>query len=145
MVATIAGDEDGEQVPLLCSQRWILAYIGFLGFGVVYSLRVNISVAVVCMLKTINSTDASNDGNVSEPLDLECGALEKAASAFEVHADTVSGEDRYRHIRVRSFYICAYVELYILHHHFSRVMRKPVFGFSDQLRLKPVCFPTETS
>ncbi|XP_053384723.1 uncharacterized transporter slc-17.2-like [Mercenaria mercenaria] len=42
---------DGN-VPGCCSQRWILAYIGFFGFAVFNSLRVNLSVAVVCMVKT---------------------------------------------------------------------------------------------
>ncbi|XP_052286762.1 uncharacterized transporter slc-17.2-like isoform X7 [Dreissena polymorpha] len=45
-------NNSSEKVPGCCSQRWLLAYIGFFGFGVVYALRVNLSVAVVCMIKT---------------------------------------------------------------------------------------------
>ena len=86
---TISGDVDVEQVPLLCSQRWILAYIGFLGFGVIFSLRVNISVAVVCMVKAINSTDVISGGNLSEPIFLECGVLESSDSSYEVHVHEV--------------------------------------------------------
>ncbi|XP_060589472.1 sialin-like [Ruditapes philippinarum] len=75
--------EDLEDVPVLCSQRWILAYIGFFGFGVVYSLRVNISVAVVCMLKPTNVIEA--DLNITNfttalPTDVACINEMKAAS-----------------------------------------------------------------
>ncbi|WAR14349.1 SL172-like protein, partial [Mya arenaria] len=57
-------------VPCFCSQRWILAYIGFLGFGVVYALRVNLSVAVVCMVKSPVTDDVIN-WNVSTPYSIE--------------------------------------------------------------------------
>ncbi|XP_060589473.1 uncharacterized transporter slc-17.2-like [Ruditapes philippinarum] len=76
--------EDLEDIPVLCSQRWILAYIGFLGFGVVYSLRVNISVAVVCMLKPTHSS-AEVDLNITNfttaiPTHVACIEEMKAAS-----------------------------------------------------------------
>ena len=50
----------------------------------VYSLRVNISVAVVCMLKPINSTEISSYVNGTPPLDAGCGNLEKDASSYDV-------------------------------------------------------------
>lgn len=72
--------------PVLCSQRWILAYIGFLGFGVVYALRINISVAVVCMIKSPNTTSGEMSINNTLGAESECGILEKVAS----HSNDVS-------------------------------------------------------
>ena len=47
----LAMDSHEDQGPLLCSQRWILAYMGFM-FGLIsYLYRVNMNVAVVCMVK----------------------------------------------------------------------------------------------
>lgn len=48
-----------ENVPCCCSQRWILAYTAFFGFLLVYALRVNISVGIVCMVR-INDTSVSS-------------------------------------------------------------------------------------
>ena len=45
---------------MLCSQRWILAYIGFVGFCVAFSLRDNVNVAIVCMVRT-NVTSLANE------------------------------------------------------------------------------------
>ena len=58
-------------MPVLCSQRWILAYTGFLGFCVAFSLRDNINVAIVCMVQTnvtsrLNETTATDSGCVPE-------------------------------------------------------------------------------
>ena len=86
--STITEYKNDETVPLWCSQRWILAYIAFLGFGVVYSLRVNFSVAIVCMLKPANNSELVVSGNVSESLGSECGVLEKTASSSEVSCGT---------------------------------------------------------
>ncbi|CAC5398744.1 SLC17A5 [Mytilus coruscus] len=44
--------ENSEKVPTFFSQRWILAYLFFTGLFNVYAVRVNISVALVCMVKT---------------------------------------------------------------------------------------------
>ena len=56
-----------EKVPCCCSQRWILAYTAFFGFLMVYALRVNISVGIVCMVRTevTNNTVAHNQQNAS--------------------------------------------------------------------------------
>ena len=80
----MSDDEEDSRVPLICSQRWILAYIGFLGFGVVYALRVNISVAIVCMLKQSNDTDIVLGGNLTEDLDSNCGYLQKDSESYDV-------------------------------------------------------------
>lgn len=48
--------------PRCCSARFNLAFLMFLGFTVVYGLRVNLSVAMVAM---VNSTDPDPDGNHS--------------------------------------------------------------------------------
>ncbi|XP_012943348.2 sialin [Aplysia californica] len=55
------GTIGGEKVPILLSKRWILAYIGMVGFFFIYSLRVNLSVAIVCMVKDdVNKTTSTN-------------------------------------------------------------------------------------
>uniref|UniRef100_A0A914ULG3 Major facilitator superfamily (MFS) profile domain-containing protein n=1 Tax=Plectus sambesii TaxID=2011161 RepID=A0A914ULG3_9BILA len=38
------------QPPLCCSMRFVMALVGFLGFANLYALRVNMSVAMVCMV-----------------------------------------------------------------------------------------------
>ena len=48
--------------PQCCSARLNLAVLMFLGFSVVYGLRVNLSVAMVAM---VNTTDPKTDMNSS--------------------------------------------------------------------------------
>ncbi|CAG2189481.1 SLC17A5 [Mytilus edulis] len=60
--------KERENVPCCCSQRWILAYTAFFGFLLVYALRVNISVGIVCMVR-INDTSVSSSQNNT---DLTC-------------------------------------------------------------------------
>ncbi|KAL4221287.1 hypothetical protein ACF0H5_019550 [Mactra antiquata] len=83
--------EKGAKVPTLCSQRWILAYIGFFGFGVVYSLRVNISVGIVCMVKSpeVNTTEMlySNITTMLPLVDAACIAETKKADESNDRAE----------------------------------------------------------
>ncbi|XP_067659181.1 uncharacterized transporter slc-17.2-like [Haliotis asinina] len=53
---------DDEGGPVLTSKRWILAYVAIVGFFFLYCVRTNISVAIVCMVKSqqINVTTAGN-------------------------------------------------------------------------------------
>ena len=55
-------DKEGESVPCCLSQRWILAYLCFFGVIFVYALRINLSMALVCMVRTDNTSrvDISN-------------------------------------------------------------------------------------
>jgi hypothetical protein len=46
--------------PLVPSQRLMLAGMGFLAFMMVYACRVNLSVAIVCMVKVNKTTNASS-------------------------------------------------------------------------------------
>ena len=54
-------------VPWLCSQRIALAVLGCAGFAISYGLRVNLSVAIVCMVnhtalnEAVNHTETKND------------------------------------------------------------------------------------
>ncbi|XP_048250163.1 uncharacterized transporter slc-17.2-like [Haliotis rufescens] len=47
----------------LCSQRWLLAYVGWLGCIMLYAARANLSVAIVCM---VNDTDTNSTSSISE-------------------------------------------------------------------------------
>lgn len=51
-------------IPCCCSQRWILAYTSFFGVVLVYAVRVNLSVAIVCMVKNVNSTTELNGTSI---------------------------------------------------------------------------------
>ena len=67
-----------ENIPVLSSQRWILAYLFFWGFFFVYVLRVNISVTILCMVRTpVDNSSVlmtSSFDNVTQ--DNQCGLLE---------------------------------------------------------------------
>ncbi|XP_076472441.1 sialin-like [Babylonia areolata] len=47
----------------MCSERWRLAYLLFIGSFFGYALRVNISVAIVCMVKSGTSTSSSSSNS----------------------------------------------------------------------------------
>lgn len=51
-------------IPCCCSQRWKLAYTSFFGVVLVYAVRVNLSVAIVCMVKNVNSTTELNGTSI---------------------------------------------------------------------------------
>ncbi|KAK7093243.1 sialin-like [Littorina saxatilis] len=69
--------DTSEKVPfILCSERWRLAFIAFVGFFFVYSLRVNMSVAIVCMVKADNSTNTTTDNST-------CGTSDSSSSSKE--------------------------------------------------------------
>lgn len=85
-----------KDVPVLCSQRWILAYIGFFGMAVFNSLRVNLSVAVVCMVKSpvidfaaieAIGENQTNTSLVPKSIDLHCIKEEEEASHSSDHAE----------------------------------------------------------
>ncbi|XP_063409935.1 sialin-like isoform X1 [Mytilus trossulus] len=73
-----------RDVPCCCSQRWILAYTSFVGFFFVYSLRVNISVAIVCMVKTPNITTTNTFDNSSSSI---CAGTASSRQVFNEHAE----------------------------------------------------------
>uniref|UniRef100_A0AAQ5Z5M5 Sialin n=1 Tax=Amphiprion ocellaris TaxID=80972 RepID=A0AAQ5Z5M5_AMPOC len=53
--------------PACCSARYMLAFLSSFGFFVVYSLRVNLSVAMVDMLNTTHQTSPNHSGSVCPP------------------------------------------------------------------------------
>ncbi|CAD5121055.1 DgyrCDS9595 [Dimorphilus gyrociliatus] len=54
---------EGSSLPWWCSIRLLLAFVGFLGFVNLYALRVNMSVAIVCM---VNNTALSDSNSTQE-------------------------------------------------------------------------------
>ncbi|XP_052061714.1 uncharacterized transporter slc-17.2-like [Mytilus californianus] len=66
-----------EKVPTFLSQRWILAYLFLTGYFNVYALRVNISVALVCMVRTsIDNSTLMNSSQSNFTTDETCGVLD---------------------------------------------------------------------
>ena len=66
-----------DGVPNYYSWRWALAMIGIWGFCFVYAVRINMSMAIVCMVKeeNINNTNDDNATTLS-PDEEKCGTLE---------------------------------------------------------------------
>ncbi|KAK6965391.1 sialin, partial [Biomphalaria glabrata] len=62
--------------PLFFSQRIILALLSFVGTLLVYVTRVNISVAIICMVRNpqTNATTAWNSSGVNGTLNVTLGA-----------------------------------------------------------------------
>jgi len=54
----------GSSVKWMFTCRWTLAFVGFLGFVNLYTLRVNLSVAMVCM---VNSTAVQLQNTRTQP------------------------------------------------------------------------------
>ncbi|VDI73245.1 MFS transporter, ACS family, solute carrier family 17 (sodium-dependent inorganic phosphate [Mytilus galloprovincialis] len=79
-------DDDGKDVPSCCSQRWILAYTGFFGFVFVYALRVNFSVAIVCMVKSLNSSSSNNISDINDTSST-CSGKAAERAVFNQHAE----------------------------------------------------------
>lgn len=57
-----------KEVPWICTKRVALALVAFLGFVNLYALRVNMSVAMVCMVNhtAINERYMASQGNVTQ-------------------------------------------------------------------------------
>ncbi|KAM9493106.1 sialin [Clarias gariepinus] len=105
-VNTAVEDEEEEEVPLLdneaaqpknyevssqcCSVRYNLAFLMFLGFAVVYGLRVNLSVAMVAMVN-ITGTQPSHNTNESN----ECPASSTTSNSSNQIPDQPDGVPRY--------------------------------------------------
>ena len=71
--------EKQEKVQTFPSARWTLALIGFLGCVFIYALRINLSVAIVCMVRE-PEVNVTNGNNVTAAPDLDgCGQLEKSS------------------------------------------------------------------
>ncbi|XP_076086078.1 sialin-like isoform X2 [Mytilus galloprovincialis] len=71
-------------IPCCCSQRWILAYTSFLGVVLVYAVRVNLSVAIVCMVKNVNSTTELNGTSIDSNT---CLGHAEIQTVFNKHAE----------------------------------------------------------
>ncbi|KAK0050422.1 sialin [Biomphalaria pfeifferi] len=64
-------DTDWSKVPFWTSQRFLTAIVTFWGFAVLYLQRVNLSIAMVCMIKSpyIGNTTSGNFTYLNETLD----------------------------------------------------------------------------
>lgn len=60
-------DAAPSDVPGLMKARFVFAFLGFLGVGLLYALRVNLSVAIVSMVKPTTSSDASTSSIRVDP------------------------------------------------------------------------------
>ncbi|XP_071144720.1 sialin-like isoform X2 [Mytilus edulis] len=73
-----------QDIPCCCSQRWILAYTSFFGVVLVYAVRVNLSVAIVCMVKNVNSTTELNGTSIDSNT---CPSHAESQTVFNKHAE----------------------------------------------------------
>ncbi|XP_035826364.1 sialin [Aplysia californica] len=77
--------------PLVCSQRLTLTLMAFLGTLFVYVVRVNLSVAIICMVRsdvTVVNGSLSNVTNVTSHTDDSCGGSDQALTADRLREDT---------------------------------------------------------
>ncbi|CAL1531040.1 unnamed protein product [Lymnaea stagnalis] len=64
---TEPGSDCPDRGPVLCSKRWSIAYVGMAGFFFIYSLRVNLSVGIVCMVRdSANHTNTTSNNSRGE-------------------------------------------------------------------------------
>ncbi|TSK31361.1 Sialin [Bagarius yarrelli] len=100
-ISSTMEDQEEEETPLLheqakqrtvppqcCSARFNLAFMMFLGFAVVYGLRVNLSVAMVAMVNT-----TGNQFNDSESK--ECPESSTSSNSSNDNSDQPDGVPRY--------------------------------------------------
>ncbi|VDI45410.1 MFS transporter, ACS family, solute carrier family 17 (sodium-dependent inorganic phosphate [Mytilus galloprovincialis] len=81
-------DDDGANVPCCCSQRWILAYVAYLGFLCLYAVRFDLSVAIVCMVKTSNRSMGNDHVNGTCPGSSESIEVTNQHAEFDWDKDT---------------------------------------------------------
>ncbi|XP_025095477.1 uncharacterized transporter slc-17.2-like isoform X2 [Pomacea canaliculata] len=101
------GAIDMKEVPFWTSARLCLAVIGFLGFIFVYALRVNLSVAVVCMVNRTAVAAISRDDNSSAGVgDEECAALStgNATSGSSVEDGNIEWDKKTQGMVLGSFF-----------------------------------------
>ncbi|XP_076451309.1 sialin-like [Babylonia areolata] len=80
------GDEtrlDKAKVPTLCSQRWNLSTLAFFGFLFVYVARVNLSVAIICMVRIPDQNLSSFVANGTSPPYLTASERESGREAAD--------------------------------------------------------------
>jgi sugar phosphate permease len=75
--------DDEVRVPCFCSQRWILAYTAFLGFVCLYAVRFNLSVAIVCMVRTEPKNNSATE-SVNHTAGLCTGTVESVKLSNQV-------------------------------------------------------------
>ncbi|KAF5908653.1 sialin-like isoform X1 [Clarias magur] len=92
-LASVAESWNAHRIPVssqCCSARYNLAFLMFLGFAVVYGLRVNLSVAMVAM---VNITGTQPSHNTSESN--ECPASSTTSNSSNQIPDQPDGVPRY--------------------------------------------------
>ncbi|CAC5399523.1 SLC17A5 [Mytilus coruscus] len=98
---TIEHNERSDiKVPCCCSQRWILAYVAYLGFLCLYAVRFNLSVAIVCMVKT--ETNNSSMGN--DHINGTCPGTSESIEVTNQHAEFDWNKDTRANILAAFFY-----------------------------------------
>ncbi|CAC5363679.1 SLC17A5 [Mytilus coruscus] len=80
-------DKTQDSTNPCCAQRWILAFIFSAGFFFVYALRVNLSVALVCMVKTEHdNTTISKMASMNGSRDA-CSEIQASSQNFNERAE----------------------------------------------------------
>ncbi|PVD36709.1 hypothetical protein C0Q70_03695 [Pomacea canaliculata] len=83
-----------SKAPAFCSQRWNLAILSFFGIFIVYSNRVNLSVAIICMVLA-PSVNVTSDHQANDSILATHGLATKVTLAYpDVTADNLAADDR---------------------------------------------------
>ena len=77
-------------VPTFCSSRYALAYVSIFGFACVYATRINLSMAIVCMVideDVIKGDNLTTVAMVTDDPNDACGSLVETDPGYEVSYD----------------------------------------------------------
>jgi len=99
MAATKRGDSD---IPIWRLSRYRMSFLMFWGFAIVYALRVNLSVAIIDMVKhsTKNSTKGECAKNASESYTNNIGDISQSLKYVLHYHATEIGRDKIRFLNI---------------------------------------------
>ncbi|XP_025084620.1 sialin-like isoform X2 [Pomacea canaliculata] len=90
----VYSEEILPKAPALCSQRWNFAILSFFGFLILYVTRVNLSVAIICMVRAPR-VNVTSDHQTNDSILATHGLTTKLTTAYpDVTGENVAADDR---------------------------------------------------